>query len=66
MSSEVRGEEGERVDSAPEGLCLFIFVENTTLGNKMNSQGIGSFKTVLTTSAYSSRAAEPGIIEVIV
>jgi len=32
----------------------------------MNTQGIGSFKTVLKTSAYRSRAAGPGITHVIV
>jgi len=63
---EVRGNEGERVDSAPEGLRQFIFVENRTLMKEMNTQGIGSFKTVLKTSAYRSRAAGPGITEVIV
>jgi len=62
---EVMGDEGERVDSAPEGLRQFISVENTTLMKEMNTQGIGSFKTVLKTGAYRSRAAGPGITEVI-
>ena len=63
---EVRGDEGERVDSAPEGLRQFIFVGNTTLMKEINTQGIGSVKTVLKTSAYRSTAAGPGITEVIV
>ena len=63
---EVRGDEGERVDSAPEGLRQFIFVENRTLMKEMNSQGIGSFKTVVKTSARRSTAAGPGITEMIV
>ena len=36
-----------------------FFVENTTLVNEINTQGIGSFKTVLKTSAYRSRPAGP-------
>ena len=63
---EVMGDEGERVESAPEGLRQFIFVENRTLMNEMNSRGIGSFKTVVKTSAYRSTAAGPGITEMIV
>ena len=65
-SQEVRGNEGERVDSAFEGFRQFIFVENTTLKNQMNNQGIGKFRTILKTSAYRSSAAGPGITEVIV
>ena len=66
VSQEVRGDEGERVDSAFEGFRQFIFVQNTTLKNQMNNQGIGSFRTVLKTSAYRSSAAGLGITEAIV
>ena len=63
---EVRGDAGEKVDSAPEGLRQFIFVKNTTLINEINTQGLGSLKTDRKTSQYRSTAAGPGIIEVIV
>ena len=62
---EVRGDAGKRVDSAPEGLRQFIFVENTTLINEINTRGIGSLKTDRKTSQYRSTAAGAGIIEVI-
>jgi len=58
MSQEkVMGDEGERVDGTAEGLRQFIFVETTTLMKEINTQGIGSFKTVLKTNAYRSKAA---------
>lgn len=66
MVPQERGDEGERVDSALESFRQFIFVENTTLLNEMNTQGIGSFKTVLKAIAYRSSAEGPGITEVIV
>ena len=59
-------DEGGRVDSALEGFRKFIFVENTTLMNEMNTHGIGLFKTVLKTSAYRSSAAGQGITKAFV
>ena len=61
MSRDVRSDGGERVDSALEGFRQFIFVENKMLMNEMNTQGIGSFETLVKTNAYRSTVAGPGI-----
>ena len=66
MSQEVRGDEGERVHSPLEGFRQFIFVENTALKNEINTQGIGSFKTVVNTTAHRSSTTGSGITQVIV
>ena len=66
FQEEVVEDEGERVDSALEGLRQFILVENTTLMNETDIEGIGSLKTVFKTSAYRSRAEGKGISEVVV
>ena len=55
----VARKEEESVNRALEGLRRLIFVENTKLMDRINSEGIGSFKTFLT-------AEGKGISEVIV
>jgi len=59
--------EGELVDCDLEGLRRFIFVENETLLEKANTEGIGSFKTFLNkTETQQSNADGNGINEVII
>ena len=55
-------DEGEQVDCDLEGLRRFIFIENETLMDKINAEGIGSFESfVSTTSARQSTAEGKGI-----
>ena len=55
-------DEGEHVGCDLEGLRRFIFVENETLMDKINAEGIGSFKTFVNkTSAHQSTAEGKGI-----
>ena len=57
-------DEREQVDCDLEGLRRFIFVENETLMEKINTEGIGSFKTFHSkTSAHQSRNEGKGISE---
>ena len=63
----VLDDEGERDTCALEALRRFIFVENETLTNKMNTEGIGSFKTYFSkTRAHQSRAEGKGTSEAVV
>lgn len=60
-------QEGKQVDCDLECLHQIIFVENTTLMDKTNTEGIGLIKTVVDkTSAHQSSAEGKGITEVIV
>ena len=59
--------EGEQVDCGLEVLRQFVFVENETLMNKTNAEGVGSFKSFLSkTEAHQSSAEGKGITEAIV
>ncbi len=61
---EETSDEGEQVDRDPEVLRRFIFVENETLMEKANTEGIGSFKTFFSkTEAHHSSAEGKGISE---
>ena len=56
--------EKEEVDCDPESLRQFLFLENETLTDKINTEGIGSIKTFLSpTSAHQSSAKGKGISE---
>ena len=56
--------DGEQVDCDLEESRQFIFVENETLMDKANSEGIGSFRSFLSrTKAQQSSAVERGINE---
>ena len=56
--------DGEQVDGDLENLCQFVFVENETLMEKANSEGIGSFRSFLSkTKAQQSSAEGKGISE---
>ncbi|XP_078361722.1 E3 ubiquitin-protein ligase TRIM45-like [Oculina patagonica] len=63
FQDEVSDEE-KQVDRDFEGLRRFTFVENETLLDKINAEGIGSFKTFVSkTSAHQSSAEGKGISE---
>ena len=63
----VLNDEGERDNCPSEVLRRFVFVGNETLMDKMNSEGIGSFKTFFSnTCAHQSRAEGKGTSEAIV
>ena len=63
----VTNDEGERVNCDLEAARRFIFVENETLMDKMNTKGIGSLKTFFSnTSAHQSRAEGKGTSEAII
>ncbi|XP_078361721.1 E3 ubiquitin-protein ligase TRIM71-like [Oculina patagonica] len=63
FQEEVSDEE-KHVDRDFEGLRQFIFVENETLLDKINAEGIGSFKTFVSkTCAHQSSAEGKGISE---
>jgi len=67
ISPEEVKHEGILVDCDLEGLRRFIFVENKTLLEKANTEGIGSFKTFFSrTEAQQSNVEGNGINEVIV
>ncbi|KAL9951022.1 hypothetical protein ACROYT_G043614 [Oculina patagonica] len=57
----------ENIDCDLEGFRQFIFVENETLMDKANSEGIGLLKTLLSdTSTHQSSAEGKGIREAVV
>ena len=59
--------ESEIVDCDLEGLRPFMFVENKTLMDKVNAEGIGSLNTGLSnTSAHQSSAKRKGTSEAVV
>jgi len=59
--------EKEIVDCDLEGLCRFMFVENKTLMDKVNAEGIGSFNTGFgKTSVHQSRVEGKGTSEAVV
>ena len=61
---EGNDDEGEQVDCDLEGLRQFIFVQNETLMEKANTEGIGSFRTFINkTKAQQSSAKGKGISE---
>ncbi|KAL9980037.1 hypothetical protein ACROYT_G008574 [Oculina patagonica] len=63
FQEEVSDEE-QQVDRDFEGLRRFIFAENETLLDKINAEGIGSFKTFVSkTCAQQSSAEGKGISE---
>ena len=57
--------DGDRVNCDLEASRRFIFVENETLMDKMNTEGIGSLKAFFSTSAHQSRAEGKGTSEAI-
>jgi len=57
--------ENEIADCDLQGLRLFMFVENETLMDKVNAEGIGSFKT-FHTSTNQSKAEGKGTSEAVV
>ena len=64
----VVNDEGERVNCDLEASRRFMFVENETLMDKMNTEGIGSLKAFFsnTSSAHQSRAEGKGTSEAFV
>ena len=64
MFQEGDGDEGQQVDCDLEGLRQFVFVQNETLMEKVNTEGVGSFRTfVNNTKAQQSSAEGKGIRE---
>ena len=64
MFQEGDGDEGQQVDCDLERLRQFVFLQNETLMAKLNTEGIGSFRTfVNNTKAQQSSAEGKGIRE---
>ena len=64
MFQEGDGDEGEQVDCDLGGLRQFAFVQNQTLMEKANTEGIGSFRTFFRkTKAEQSSAEGKGTVE---